>query len=102
MAWSWSLYFGQQVVVHVGGLSGVQDIVALRDRRAAISLGSCAPQHALYVDNVACTGLNAKQVQLGTYNIAETARAANLAVFPVTTKSSKEECLSISFIGIHW
>ena len=36
MSWSWSLSFCQKVLVHVGGLSGIQEYAALRDKRAAI------------------------------------------------------------------
>ena len=59
-------HFCQHVLVHVGSLSGLQEFAALHDRRAAISLVMCAPQHAVYVDNFACIGLDAKQVQLQT------------------------------------
>ena len=100
MRWWWSLYFCQSVLVHVGGLSCLQEITASHGRRAAISLGSCAP-HALYVDSFACSGLDAKQVQLQTDKIAETARAESLAVHPVTIASSKDEMSGLSFDGIH-
>ena len=47
----------QQVLVHVGSLSDFQEIAALYDRRDAIPLVSCAPQHALSVDNCVRTSL---------------------------------------------
>ena len=52
----------------------------------------------MYVDNIACTGLDSKQVQLQTDRIAETALAAGLADHPVTTARSRDESSSD---GIH-
>ena len=95
--WSWSLYFCQQVLVHVGGLSGLQETAAPHDRRAAIPLVSCGPQHAWYVDIIVCIGLDANHTQLQTDKIAETALAAGLSVHPVTKASSKDEFLGLSF-----
>ena len=95
MGWSWSLYFHQQVLVHVGGLARLQEITALHDRRAALPLVLCATQHALYVDNFACIALDANQVQQQTDKIAGTAQAAGL-----TKANSKDEFLGISFDGV--
>ena len=100
IGWSWSLSFCQQVQVHVGCLGGLQEIAAKHDRRAAILLLSCSPQHAFHVDNFACIGLDAKQVQLQTDKIAETNRAAGLSVHLVTKSRSKVEFLGLSLDGV--
>ena len=87
-------------MVHIEGLSGLQELAALRYRRAAIPFVSCAPQHASYVDNVACIALGANQVQLQTDKFADSARASDLSVHLVTRASSKDEFLGLSFDGV--
>ena len=70
-----------------------QEIAALHDRPAALPLVSCALQHALYVDIVACIGLDANQVRCQTDKIADTARAAGFSVHPVTKANMIDEFL---------
>ena len=83
-----------------GGLAGLQEIAALDDRRAALPPVSDALQHASYVENVACIGLDAHQVQRQADKIAEISRAAGLSGIPVTKASSKDEFVELSFDGV--